>query len=271
MVNNVTLEEAIENTFHTFPRNDSYVIPGKFHFGRRGLMRILFELLSENLGLYDLKETDVTFPILSCLIIFQMQTGFALVEAGIVRSKNGVNIMMKNIADVCLGGLAFWIFGFGLQFGRGEYTTPFFGSGDFFVDTKFGDVLTGQVFTLFFYQMSYATTSNTIVSGSLAERAKFSSYCLLTFIMTILYSVGSGWMWGEHGWLRNLGAIDLSGGVIHIVGGSAGVACAYFIGPRLGRYDKGKDPIPMGSPMNVCVGMFILWWGWLGEFKTLRI
>lgn len=87
-----------------------------------------------------------------------MQTGFALVEAGIVRRKNGVNIMMKNIADVCIGGLAFYIFGFGLAFGRGEYSTPFFGAGEFFVDTKFGDPLTCQVFTLFLYQMSYATT-----------------------------------------------------------------------------------------------------------------
>lgn len=87
-----------------------------------------------------------------------MQTGFALVEAGIVRRKNGVNIMMKNIADVCIGGLAFYIFGFGLMFGRGQYTNPFFGFGDFFVDTKFGDPLTSQVFTLYLYQMSYATT-----------------------------------------------------------------------------------------------------------------
>lgn len=101
---------------------------------------------------------DATFPILSCLIIFQMQTGFALVEAGLVRTKNSVNIMMKNIADVCIGGLAFWIFGFGLMFGRGENSTPFFGAGDFFTDTKFGDPLTAGVLTLLFYQMSYATT-----------------------------------------------------------------------------------------------------------------
>jgi Amt family ammonium transporter len=198
-----------------------------------------------------------------CLIIFQMQTGFALVEAGIVRSKNTINIMMKNIADVCIGGLAFWIFGYALMFGRGQFSTPFFGSGDFFLDTKFDDVLMGPIVTLFFYQMSYATTSNTIVSGAIAERARFSSYCLLTFCITLLYSLGAGWMWGEHGWLRNLGAADLSGGVIHIVGGSAGIACAWFIGPRIGRYDKGKETLPMGNPMNACVGMFILWWGWL--------
>lgn len=87
-----------------------------------------------------------------------MQTGFALVEAGIVHTKNGVNIMMKNIADVCIGGTAFYFFGFALAFGRGSFTTPFFGSGDFITDTKFGDPLTCQVFSLLFYQMSYATT-----------------------------------------------------------------------------------------------------------------
>lgn len=112
----------------------------------------------KHLGLYDLPIEDATFPLVIALLIFQMQTGFALVEAGIVRVKNSVNIMMKNIADVCIAGLAFWIFGFGLMFGRGEHSTPFFGGGDFLVDTKFGDPLTCQVLTLFFYQMSYGTT-----------------------------------------------------------------------------------------------------------------
>lgn len=82
--------------------------------------------------------------------------------------------------------------------------------------------------------------SNTIVSGAVAERVRFSSYCLLTFLITILYSIGCGWMWGEHGWLRNIGCVDLSGGVIHIVGGAAGLACTIFLGPRIGRFDKGS-------------------------------
>lgn len=151
---NATIDEIIKSAFHNFPRNDTYAIPGKlFH-----LFTLFFHKNFPYQGFYDLTIDDATFPILCCLIIFQMQTGFALVEAGIVRRKNGVNIMMKNIADVCIGGLAFYIFGFGLAFGRGEYTTPFFAAGDFFVDTKFGDPLTNQVFTLFLYQMSYATT-----------------------------------------------------------------------------------------------------------------
>ncbi|KAG5673238.1 hypothetical protein PVAND_003301 [Polypedilum vanderplanki] len=214
------IQVAIEATFHRFPRNESYVVP----------------------GFYDINSADATFAIAMCLIIFQMQTGFALVEAGIVRSKNSINIMMKNIADVCIGGLAWWVFGFAIAFGRGEWSTPFFGAGDFFVDMKYGDALMAPVITLFFYQMSYATTTNTIVSGAIAERARFPAYCLLTFWMTLVYAIGAGWVWGEHGWLRNLGAVDLSGGVIHIVG---------------------EETLPMGNPMNACVGMFILWWGWL--------
>ncbi|CAG9811088.1 unnamed protein product [Chironomus riparius] len=233
--------ELFDETFKIFPRNDSYALP----------------------GLYELEVGDAAFPLCICLMIFQMQTGFALIESGIVRPKNSVNIMMKNIADVCIGGLAFYIFGFGLAFGRGPFTTPFFGSGDFFPNTKFGDPLTCQVFTLLLYQMSYATTSNTIVSGAVAERVHFSAYCILTFLITILYSLGAGWMWGEHGWLRNLGAVDLSGAVIHIVGGAAGVTCTWFLGPRIDRYKKGREPLPMGNPVFVCIGLFILWWGWI--------
>jgi Ammonium Transporter Family len=151
------IKEVINNTFHMFPRNNTHVIPGASSLIKQFFF---FNNLQLNFlqGFYDLTDVDASFPLITCLIIFQMQTGFALVEAGIVRKQNGVNIMMKNIADVCIGGLAFYIFGFGLMFGRGEYSTPFFGAGEFFVDTKFGDPLTCQVFTLFLYQMSYATT-----------------------------------------------------------------------------------------------------------------
>lgn len=152
------------------------------------------------------------------LIIFTMQTGFALVESGVVRSKNEVNIMMKNVVDVCFGGMSYYIFGFALMFGRGLYTTPFLALGDFVVDGKVGDPLMGQLFTFFFYQMSFATTSTTIVSGACAERWRFQAYCLFSFINSVVYSVSGGWVWGEHGFLRNLGVVDFAGaGPIHIV------------------------------------------------------
>lgn len=122
-----------------------------------------------------------------------MQTGFALVESGVVQKKNEVNIMMKNVADVCFGGLSFYLIGFGVMFGRGEYNNPFIALGDFIVNVEPGNPLMKQVFTLYFYQMSFATTINTIISGACAERFRFSSYCLFTFIITTVYAISGGW------------------------------------------------------------------------------
>lgn len=170
---NSTLEEIIENTFHYFPRNDTYQTP----------------------GLYDLDIGDASWVLTTTLIIFTMQTGFALVESGVVTKKNEVNIMMKNVCDVCFGGLSFYIFGYGLMYGRGAYNTPFFGTGDFIVDAKVSDPLMGDIFTAYFFQMSFATTSTTIVSGAVAERFRFHAYVLFSFVNTIVYSIGGGWVW----------------------------------------------------------------------------
>lgn len=123
----------------------------------------------------------------------------------------------------------------------------------------------GPFFTFYFYQMSFATTSTTIVSGACAERFRFPAYILFSFVNTFVYSVSGGWVWGEHGFLRNLGVIDFAGaGPIHVVGGAAALTAAWFIGPRIGRYDNGRKPLPMGNPMSACMGCFILWWGWIG-------
>lgn len=192
-------------------------------------------------------------------------TGFALVESGVVRSKNEVNIMLKNVVDVCFGGLSFYLFGFALMFGRGEYTNSFFGLGDFVVDAKVGDPLMAQIFTHYFYQMSFATTSTTIVSGACAERFRFQAYILFSFVNTFVYAVAAGWVWGEHGFLRAIGVVDFAGaGPIHIVGGAAALVATFFIGPRIGRYDNGTKSLPMGNSMSACMGLFILWWGWIG-------
>lgn len=157
---NVTIAENFLENLHFFPRNETYATP----------------------GFYDLQVNDATWALTTALIIFTMQTGFALVESGCVRSKNEVNIMMKNVVDVCFGGLSFYIFGFALMFGRGEYTNPFVALGDFFVDVKVGNPLMGQVFTFYFYEMSFATTSTTIVSGACAERFRFPAYVLFSFV-----------------------------------------------------------------------------------------
>lgn len=198
---NLSVSEIFESVFHYFPHNSSYAIP----------------------GVYDLQLQDATWVLTSTLIFFTMQTGLAMIEAGVIGKKNQVNVMMKNIVDMCAGGLSFWIFGFALMYGRGGFTNPFFGAGDFFANAKVNDPLMGQIFTFYFFQMSFATTSTTLVSGAVAERFRFVAYILFTFLGTFVYAVGAGWVWGQHGFLKNIGVLDFSGaGPIHIIGGAAG-------------------------------------------------
>lgn len=211
---NATLKENLIEAMKWFPRNESYATPGKTR--QRLFASAFFANEEHSTGFYDLQLEDATWALVTPLIIFTMQTGFALVESGVVRTKNEVNIMMKNVVDVCFGGLSFYFVGFGLMFGRGEYTNPFVAVGDFFVNAKVGDPLMGQLFTFYFMQMSFATTSTTIVSGACAERFRFPAYCLFSFINTVVYSIGAGWVWGEHGFLRSIGVVDFAGaGPIH--------------------------------------------------------
>jgi ammonium transporter, Amt family len=198
---NLTVSEIFNSTFHYFSHNESYATP----------------------GLYDLNLEDATWALVSPLIFFTMQTGMALIELGVVNKNNRVNVMMKNFADMCVGGMSFWIFGFALMYGRGKLTNPFCGLGDFFVNAPSTDPLAGQIFTLYFLQMSFATKATTIVSGAVAERFRFKSYVFYSFMATFVYSVGGGWIWGQHGVLRNIGVIDFAGsGPIHIIGGASG-------------------------------------------------
>jgi ammonium transporter, Amt family len=203
-MDNLTIFETIDEAFRYFPHNESFAIPGT----------------------YDISVQDASWILTSTLIFFTMHTGLALIEVGIVGEKNHVNVMMKNFVDFCAGGLAFWIFGFGLMFGRGKFTNPFFGAGDFFVNAQASDPLMGQVVTFYFFQMSFSTTAMTIVSGAVAERFKFTAYILFSFLFTFVYSIGSGWIWGSHGWLKNIGVVDFAGaGPIHIIAGASGEFC----------------------------------------------
>lgn len=132
------------------------------------------------------------------------------------------------------------------------------------VDPTTRDPLMGQMFTNFFFQLSFATTSTTIVSGAIAERFDFHAYCLFSLVNTIIYCIPAGWIWGDHGFLRQLGAVDIAGsGPVHLIGGASAFASAIMVGPRLQRYDKGTDPLPMSNPINASVGFLILWFGWL--------
>jgi len=123
------------------------------------------------------------------------------------------------------GGLTYWLFGYGLTYGK-AYTTPFFAVGSFAVDAELEDM--GRVFSKFLFQLSFATTCTTIVSGAMAERCNFRAYCFFSLFNTIVYCVPAGWIWGSHGFLRILGAIDIGGsGAVHLVGGASGEPCFY--------------------------------------------
>ncbi|GFG38745.1 hypothetical protein Cfor_02773, partial [Coptotermes formosanus] len=215
-------------------------------------------------SIFDLDVGDTNWVITSSFIIFTMQTGFGMLESGCVSIKNEVNIMMKNVADVVLGGLTYWMFGFALSFGNGPCTTPFMGCGNFFVDPTVNDPLMGPINAAFLFQLSFATTATTIVSGAMAERCNFKAYCIFSFLNTVVYCVPAGWAWGDHGFLNRLGYVDIAGsGPVHLIGGSSALASAMMLGPRLGRYDMGSEPLPLGSPVNAVMGLFVLWWGWL--------
>ncbi|KAL7036854.1 hypothetical protein ACKWTF_008959 [Chironomus riparius] len=237
------LKETLNSTFHLFSHNKSYAIPGT----------------------YDIDSIDSAWVLSSALIFFTMQTGLGLLEAGILSKKNEVNVLMKKFADICCVGFAYYVYGFAFMYGRGEYTNPFIGLGDFFVNADKNDKLANQIFTFFFFQISFASTSTTIASGGAGERFRFSAYIIYCFFSCFIYSVGAGWIWGQHGFLKNLGVIDFAGsGPVHIIGGAGALVSAYYIGPRIGRYEKGTKPLPIGNPFNLCLGTLIVMWGWYG-------
>ncbi|CAO1387079.1 unnamed protein product [Diamesa serratosioi] len=239
-VENITATQT--NAFQSFARNSSYVIP----------------------GIYDLEIEDTNWVLTSSFIIFTMQTGFGMLESGCVSVKNEVNIMMKNIIDVVLGGFTYWVFGYGMSFGRGALSNPFIAIGDFFIDPGVDDPLMGQIFAAFLFQLSFSTTATTIVSGAMAERCNFKAYCIFSLLNTVIYCIPAGWVWGEHGFLHNLGVVDIAGsGPVHLIGGASAFASAAMLGPRLGRYSNGLTSLPLGNPVNACMGLFVLWWGWL--------
>ncbi|CAI9731315.1 putative ammonium transporter 3 [Octopus vulgaris] len=192
-----------------------------------------------------------------------MQSGFGLLESGSVSSKNEVNIMVKNAVDVIVGGLSFWMFGYALVYGEDfGISNPFFGWGDFFVSTRSRDV--GWVYSKFFFTASFATTATTIVSGAMAERTKLESYMVFSMLNTFAFSIPAHWAWADNGWLTSMGFIDVAGaGPVHIVGGMTALIAALMLGPRKGRFLT-SNPSTFGSPTNAVLGMFMLWWGWLG-------
>jgi Amt family ammonium transporter len=206
--------------------------------------------------------------VAACLVFF-MQAGFALVESGFTRAKNSINIMMKNLMDFSMGTLAFWAVGFGLMFGATG--TGLFGTTGFFL-SDFSINGDPWVLAFWMFQVVFAATAATIVSGAMAERTKFSGYLIYSVIITgLIYPVFGAWAWGGllngGGWLEALGFIDFAGStVVHSVGGWAALAGALVLGPRLGKYGKNGVVRPiLGHNMPLAaLGVFILWLGWFG-------
>ena len=197
--------------------------------------------------------------VLAAILVFFMQAGFTLVEAGFTRAKNAGNIIMKNVMDFSVGAIAYWAIGFGLAYG-GSTLGGFVGSTDFF----FGDNARASEW---FFQVVFAATAATIISGAVAGRVKFSSYLIYTpFITAIIYPIVTHWTWGG-GWLAELGYYDFAGsGIVHMLGGVAALAGVIVIGPRIGRYGPDGKPraIPGHSLTLGALGVFILWFGWYG-------
>ncbi len=208
-------------------------------------------------------SSDVIWVLIATALVYFMQAGFAMCETGLTRAKNAGNILMKNMMDFCIGTPAFWLFGFGIMFGGSGLI---FGSLDPFIlgSYNFG-TLPKWCYVIF--QTVFCATSATIVSGSMAERTKFSAYCLYSFMISlIVYPLSGHWIWGG-GWLAQLGFHDFAGScAVHMVGGITACIGASILGPRIGKYDKkGKPRAILGHNMTACaLGVFILWFCWFG-------
>jgi len=213
-------------------------------------------------------HADYVWTLVAAFLVFFMQAGFAMVEAGLTRSKNTVNILMKNLMDFSVGSLAFWAIGFGIMFGvtNGIFGTTGFFFSDFSLD---GDP---WLFAFWMFQVVFAATAATIVSGAMAERTKFVGYLIYSAVVSaIIYPIFGSWAWGSlfhgNGWLEGLGFIDFAGSsVVHSVGGWAALAGAIVLGPRIGKYTKDGKPraIPGHNLTLAALGTFILWFGWFG-------
>ena len=248
----------------------------------RYVTRILTEPLNMRAGSAVLSElmkmacesktaTDTSFLLTSAYLVFLMQAGFAMLCAGSVRAKNTMNILLKNVIDVASGALAYYLFGWGFAYGP-EGNSPFIGAGDHAL-YNYND------WEGWLFQWAFAAAAATIVSGAMAERTAFSAYLIYSAVLTgFVYPVVVHWVWDGRGWLAafpndindtifKCGMIDFAGcGVVHMTGGFAALAGAYFVGPRIGRFTQDGEvaEMPGHSATLVVLGTFLLWFGWYG-------
>ena len=207
--------------------------------------------------------TDVIWVLVTAILVFFMQAGFALCEAGLTRAKNTGNILMKNMMDFCIGTPCYWLVGFGLMFAG---TGPLVGGLDPLIRGTY-DFGTLPTWCYAIFQTVFCATAATIVSGSMAERTNFKAYCIYSAaISLVVYPISGHWIWGG-GWLASLNFHDFAGSTcVHMVGGLVACLGAALLGPRIGKYDKdGKAKAIPGHNMMACaLGVFILWFCWFG-------
>ena len=212
---------------------------------------------------------DTLWVLVAAFLVFFMQAGFAMVESGFTRAKNAVNILMKNLMDFSMGSIAYWAIGFAIMFGAGN---AFMGTSGWFVpaeSTAFGSLEWSSVptYAAWLFQLVFAATAATIVSGAMAERTQFKSYLIYSvFITGLIYPIVGHWIWGG-GWLSDMGMSDFAGStVVHSTGGWLALTGAIVLGPRAGKYDSEGNPRPIAGhnlPL-AALGVFILWLGWFG-------
>ena len=218
---------------------------------------------------YNPIHLDIVWVLFATALVFLMQAGFTMLEAGATRAKNAANIIMKNVMDISIGSLVFWMVGFGFMFGANK--SGWIGTNNFFLSEIDPSTDEGMFdFAFFIFQTVFAATAATIISGAVAERTKFIAYLVYTVAVTaFIYPVFGSWVWGG-GWLSGLGEngfIDFAGStVVHSVGGWAALAGAIVVGPSLGKFAADKSPlaIPGHSITLAALGVFVLWFGWFG-------
>lgn len=222
---------------------------------------------------------DTVWVLVAAFLVFWMNAGFACLEAGLCRAKNAVNILAKNFIVFAVSSIAFWCIGFGLMFGDGNSFLGLNGWALSGADNSpaMGDAYSGVFSSLnwtgvplsakFFFQLVFAGTAATIVSGVVAERIKFISFILFSaLLVAVIYPIGGHWAWGG-GWLAQMGFLDFAGStVVHSIGGWAALAGVLLLGPRLGKYrsDGSAKPIPAHNMALATLGTLILWLGWFG-------
>lgn len=228
------------------------------------------KIMTEELTSAIESAASVPFAIwflIGAALVFFMQCGFAMVETGFTRAKSAGNIIMKNLMDFCIGTVVFIVLGFGLMMSE-DYVAGIIGLPNLGIFTNYSNF----DYSSFVFQLVFCATAATIVSGAMAERTKFSAYCIYSAaISAVVYPIEAGWVWNSQGWLAQLHFVDFAGStVIHMVGGTAALIGAIIVGPRIGKYSKTKEgktksnAIPGHSLTLGALGVFILWFGWYG-------